>query len=113
MSEQPTAFKDAVQRLATKTSNDAQPNEKPIAEAETQAQWVFARYRYNDPKAKNVLDHLSAGIGYILMNPERSRTDDIKVAFRWANTKNEPMPLHLVKASPTQCDTLNKRINVF
>lgn len=69
--------------------------------------WVIARYTYNSERGKSALAHANAGIGYVLMNPERGRADDILVAFKWA--LNKPIPHHLDQASEVQIERLEKR----
>lgn len=66
--------------------------------------WVLARYRYNEERAKNALNHPT---NYKVINPERGRTEDVIVAFKYILGAG-PIPAHLTEASKAQQDSLEK-----
>lgn len=71
-----------------------------------QAEWVIARYTSNSSQGKSVLAHIGAGAGYHLLNPQRSKTDDLIVGFR--RPIDDARPAHLQLASWEQIRKLER-----
>lgn len=69
--------------------------------------WVIARHPWNGAQGKYVASLANEGIGYIFMNPQRSKTDDVIVAFRRAEVGS--IPHHLSYATPQQSEMLEKK----
>jgi len=67
--------------------------------------WVIGRYSI-DGQGSYVLGMANAGIGYILINRDRQKKDDVIVGFKFAG--NEPLPNHLDEATPFQIEKLER-----
>lgn len=68
--------------------------------------WVIATYPPYSDRGKSVLSHAEAGLGYILQNKTRNKTDNIIVAFKYPAYRAENLPSSLVLANETQSDRL-------
>ena len=63
--------------------------------------WALKRIKFNSENAKRVL--ASVGSTYILINKDRSPTDDIIVAFKWVDLDGKrPLPPDCQFASDEQ-----------
>lgn len=69
--------------------------------------WVLVNYNSKDEVGKKALELAQAGIGYHIVNRERTGHDDIVLAFKFANVK--PIPHHLTPATPSQVQRLEER----
>lgn len=69
--------------------------------------WVVARYSWGSPQGKTALALGGEGVGYVLMNPQRSKTEDVIVAFRRPNIG--ALPPHLSYATSQQATMLEKK----
>ena len=67
--------------------------------------WVIGRYPI-DGQGAYVLSMANSGIGYILINRERQKKDDVIVGFKFAGY--EPLPYHLDEATPFQIEKLER-----
>lgn len=67
--------------------------------------WVIARFNAANEQGKYVLGLAHQGIGYFLINKDRTRSDDIIVAFKKA-ASDQPLPHHLAYADKHQIEKL-------
>ena len=67
--------------------------------------WVLAQHQPNTEQGKKVLAAALKRSHYILINPQRAKTDPIIVAFKYVG---ETLPEHLTPASPAQAERLEK-----
>lgn len=71
-------------------------------------QWVIGKF--NGEKARSVLDHAGAGIGYFIRQQNGvGKNIEVEAAFRRA--MDSPIPEHLVEATPKQVEVLEKMLN--
>jgi len=83
-------------------------------------EWALARYISTDETGKKVAELASAGVGYHIMNKNRSKGEDVIVAFKFIpidkDGNSRPLPPHLELASVYQSeklDELDKKRNGF
>lgn len=69
--------------------------------------WVIGFFDPRSDRGKSIQAHAERGIGYIIQNPDRMKTDKIIAAFKFPG--NQPIPRHLQKATPQQVERLEKR----
>lgn len=74
----------------------------------TKARWVIIRANPTSPRGKTIIGQAAEGIGYIILNHDRSRGDDIIAAFR--RVENDVLPVHLTYATTQQCKALEKKL---
>ena len=67
--------------------------------------WVLASYDPRSTQGKAVLAHAGAGIGYRVINKQRTKMDNVIVAFKYAKL---PVPAHLTEATPAQVEKLER-----
>ena len=70
-------------------------------------EWVLGFFDPRSDRGKSIQAHAEHGIGYIIQNPDRLKTDKIIAAFKFPS--NQPLPAYLQKASPIQVERLEKR----
>ena len=71
--------------------------------------WVIKSYPHNSDRGKSVLAHAEHGVGYVLYNKQRTKSDPIIVAFR--HPKHHPIPDGAAEANLYQEEALEKRFN--
>jgi hypothetical protein len=77
-----------------------------------QYEWALARYTSNDERGKKVVELANYGVGYHIINKERSKGEDVIVAFKFIpidkNGNSRPLPAHLELASKHQSVKLDE-----
>lgn len=68
--------------------------------------WVIATYPPYSEHGKSVLAHAEAGLGYVLQNKNRNKTDNVIVAFKYPEFKADNLPSSLTLANETQSERL-------
>ena len=73
-------------------------------------EWVLRRYISTDENGKKALELANEGVGYHVINRERSKGEDIILAFKWIpidkHGNSRPLPQHLELASKYQIEKL-------
>lgn len=69
--------------------------------------WVIGFFDPRSDRGKSIQNHAEAGVGYIIQNKDRLKTDKIIAAFKYP--ANRPIPPHLQAASPIQVERLEAR----
>lgn len=69
--------------------------------------WVVGFFDPRTEIGKSIQAHNSQGIGYVIQNPQRLKTDKIIAAFKYP--ADRPLPPHLQRATPQQVERLEAR----
>jgi hypothetical protein len=69
--------------------------------------WVVSAYAPNSDRGKSVLAHAEIGLGYVLQNRNRSKNDNIIVAFKYP--AHQALKNNLQYATPEQTYVLEER----
>lgn len=77
---------------------------KPTEVKAEPMRWVVGRATPNSDYGKSILAHVSQGLGYYILNPNRSRGDDL--IFACLRSDNQQLPDHMQYANATQVEKL-------
>ena len=73
-------------------------------------EWALTRFISTDENGKKALELANQGVGYHVINKERSKGEDIILAFKWIpidkDGNSRPLPQHLELASKYQIEKL-------
>lgn len=75
-------------------------------------EWGLRRFLSSDDQGKKVVELANENVGYHIMNKNRSKGEDVIVAFKWIpidkDGNSRPLPQHLELASKYQSDKLEE-----